>query len=139
MIRVRVLRQRCSSPPQQGQTSRRCSTCASIFAGVGRREPSCPAFAPGLLPRRFFAAGFWYTGTMPEGVDADGCNRAIRALAANSASRTASGPAAARAAASSSLSRPCNKAATRAATSADGCVAVRIRDYVTTRRQKRNT
>lgn len=71
MTRVRLRLQRCSSPPQQGQAARRCSTRASIFSGVLRREPGWPLRAPGLL-RRLLASGFWWIGTMPEGVAGEG-------------------------------------------------------------------
>jgi len=67
MIRVRVRRQRCTGPAQWGQRFRRCSSRRSIFAGGGRRVPGCPFLAPGRY-RRLGAAGFSYTGIMPEGV-----------------------------------------------------------------------
>jgi hypothetical protein len=57
ITRVRDRLQRCTGPPQQGQTSSRCSTFASIFAGFLRREPACPSLAPGFFLRRG-VAGF---------------------------------------------------------------------------------
>ena len=82
---------------------------ASIWSGVLRRAPAWPSFAPGLFFRRFDAGGFWYTGTIPDGVEGEeacGCNRAICALAVSNAKRTASGPRLARRSACDSLSAP---------------------------------
>ncbi len=98
MIRVRVRRQRCTGPAQWGHRFRRCSSCRSTLADWGRRVPGCLSLAPGRF-RRVGAAGFSYTGIMPEGVLGVGTNglasafnSAMRLAKANSMRVTASGP-----------------------------------------------
>ena len=114
--------------------------------------------APGFFPRRG-AGGFWYGGTMPEGVDGDrgeGAagegeaaaarrSSASRALAAIKASSTASSPAAASSLAWASVSCPRNSASTSppmsggGAAAGDACVRGGIPDYVAGPRRERNT